>query len=399
MLGRLSPRQPLRLRYAVAVGPRRVSTARRAPQQKQWPKSTQTRSPPPPPSSSPSPSPNPNANTTNPPQSYKPSFGWLVTGIFAAGIGFYITQLVISARRLQIEPGIAKVANQKDVAGRYEATADNFDADVGFSEMLMGINRTRKALARQCVGNVLEVGCGTGRNLGYFDLGRAGKIDSLTLVDLSPAMIEVCRRKWAILQAEREKSTTDGLKPGLVVRFLAGSALDNMPPPPPPAAVAAALQVSSGESTVQNFQPRKYDTIIQTMGLCSTPAPVELLTNLTAHLDKSNPDARILLLEHGRSYTDWLNRILDGAAKRHAELHGCWFNRDIGELVTEAAKGAGLEVVRERRRHLGTTWVFELRPSDALVQRRRSELEGTVECGVSSQVQPSLSWRSWLRWS
>ena len=128
------------------------------------------------------------------------------------------------------------------------------------------------------------------------------------------------------------------------------------------------------------------------MGLCSTPSPQALLTNLAAHLDSSDPDARILLLEHGRSDYAWLNNILDNAAQKHAEIHGCWFNRDIGAMVEAAAKESGLEVVMERRKHLGTTWIFELRPSVRAVEEAAKKPESAP---VVEEV-PSAGWRGWL---
>jgi methyltransferase OMS1 len=154
-------------------------------------------------------------------------------------------------------------------------------------------------------------------------------------------MIDICKKKWVALYAGKEAL----LKPGLVVRFLPATALDRLPLAP----------------TAEG--PKKYDTIFQTMGLCSTPDPGQLIANMVEHLDTSNPDARIILLEHGRSYRQWLNNILDGSAQKHAELHGCWYNREIGALVSEAAERCGLVLVRERRYHLGTTWVVELKPA------------------------------------
>lgn len=265
---------------------------------------------------------------------------------------------------------------------RYDETADNFDSEVGVSEVLMGINRMRKRLAQQCVGHVLEVSCGTGRNLGYYDIGAESAIESLTFVDLSPPMIEVCKKKWNVLYGSTMSTPStlreQPFKPGLAVRFLTSSALEPMPPAP---------------------NGRAYDTIIQTMGLCSTPAPDALLSNMIRHLNLANPEARILLLEHGRSYRTWLNNILDGAAQKHAEIHGCWFNRDIGALVQDAAKRAGLQVVSEKRHHVGTTWVYELRPHPELVKRAQ-EAEKNRGARLPAELQaaaaPKESWRSWL---
>ncbi|KAL9623672.1 MAG: hypothetical protein Q9160_002128 [Pyrenula sp. 1 TL-2023] len=105
-----------------------------------------------------------------------------------------------------------------------------------------------------------------------------------------------------------------------------------------------------------------YDTILQTMGLCSTPDPVRLLKCLAASCRKPTLDhegGKILLLEHGRGYYDWLNGYLDESAPHHADRYGCWWNRDLGQILDQS----GLKVVKVKRYHLGTTWAIELRPS------------------------------------
>ena len=107
--------------------------------------------------------------------------------------------------------------------------------------------------------------------------------------------------------------------------------------------------------------PAGYDTVIETMGLCSTPNASSLLAKLGR---LTNPKTgRILLLEHGRSYFAWLNRILDNHAVAHADKHGCWWNKDIQKIVEES----GLEVIQVKRYmyHFGTTWRVELRPRAA----------------------------------
>ena len=92
------------------------------------------------------------------------------------------------------------------------------------------------------------------------------------------------------------------------------------------------------------------------MGLCSTPQPSVLLAQLGSTVNPVN--GQILLLEHGRSHYTWLNWILDKTAPAHADRHGCWWNRDIGKIAEES----GLEIVKIKRYHLGTTWWIELKP-------------------------------------
>ncbi|SMY20828.1 unnamed protein product [Zymoseptoria tritici ST99CH_1A5] len=270
-----------------------------------------------------------------------PKYAVVISGTLAGLLGLYAVALLLAAVKPCDNPAVSDPAQQKDVAARYDSTADSFDSEVGFSEIFMGINSKRKWIANRCLGHVLEVSCGTGRNLGYYDISKSpvGKVDSLTFVDLSPQMVEVCQKKWNILTGRKLHK----LKPGLIVRFATASALGEMPLAPTTPA------------------PRKYDTVFQTMGLCSTDKPVELLVNMAQYLNTDNPNARIYLLEHGRSHRDWMNNILDKSAEKHAEIHGCWFNRDITKIVEEAAKRTGLEIVVERRQHVGTTLFFELK--------------------------------------
>ncbi len=101
--------------------------------------------------------------------------------------------------------------------------------------------------------------------------------------------------------------------------------------------------------------PRRFDTVVQTNGLCSTRHPDVLLRNL-ARLVK--PDGKILLLEHGRSYYDVVNNVLDRTAVKHAEQHGCLWNRDIESIIRES----GLRVERCQRIGLGTHYYYVLRP-------------------------------------
>lgn len=288
------------------------------------------------------------------------------------GAGLYVSQLVAAMIKATNEPPpVPNIAEQKDVAQRYEEIANSFDNDVNFSEYIMGILSLRKSLAKSCRGNVLEVSCGTGRNLGYFDLStKNDNVKSLTFIDLSPQMVNVCQRKWSTLHGP--KSLKTGIYANRPIRFVAGSALDSMPLAP---------------------DGQKYDTIFQTMGLCSTASPKELLINIARHLNDKNPDARIILLEHGRAHGDWLNRILDNGAEKHAELYGCWSNRDIDAIVIDAAKDTGLDVVKTSRHHLGTTFVYELRLDPK--QRAKFEQNAATEIAEPGQLAQK-AWKSWF---
>ncbi|KAI3158959.1 hypothetical protein DTO046C5_7069 [Penicillium roqueforti] len=232
----------------------------------------------------------------------------------------------------------------RDVSDRYNTTAATFDADVELSEKAMGLGKKRRDLVRQARGNVLEVSCGTGRNLPYYELGERRGLDadghaavlgcrSVTFVDLSPQMVAITKEKF------------EKLHPAFPAVFRACDAGKVEP-----ADIGRAGKMQA---------PVYFDTVVQTMGLCSMPDPVATLRHLGTVTEPVR--GRILLLEHGRSYYDWVNRILDNLAPSHADRHGCWWNRDIGEIVRES----GLEIVEEKRWHLGTTWRYVLRPKQS----------------------------------
>jgi methyltransferase OMS1, mitochondrial len=47
------------------------------------------------------------------------------------------------------------------------------------------------------------------------------------------------------------------------------------------------------------------------------------------------PGGQLLLLEHGRSSWDFINALLDRDAPQHYQKWGCWWNRDISQLVKD----------------------------------------------------------------
>ncbi|XHF97566.1 hypothetical protein AWENTII_001147 [Aspergillus wentii] len=259
-------------------------------------------------------------------------------GVGVLGMSAYCGFLYAAYRREVSESQSMDVP--KDVSSRYNQTARTFDADVELSEKTMRMGTKRANLIALARGDVLEVSCGTGRNLEYYELGERRGYDeegrastrgcrSVTFVDLSPEMVAITREKFEKLHPGYEK-----------VAFRAQDAgrVDGAPPS------------SSSRGCC-------YDTVVQTMGLCSMPDPAGTLRHLGSITEPEK--GRILLLEHGRSHYGWLNDILDNLAPAHADRHGCWWNRDIGAIVKES----GLEIVEEKRWHFGTTWRYVLRPS------------------------------------
>lgn len=248
------------------------------------------------------------------------------TPLIIGGILIYVstTYLVYNYTSLSRLPAsFPEIAQDEDTSAVYNNTAPTFDASVSFTERFTGIGRLRKNLVSKARGHVLETSVGTGRNADYIVMR---KVKSLTFVDQSAEMVTIAREKFHALHPDYNSAI-----------FYTQSALEPLPLPPSPR------------------PPPPYDTIVQTMGLCSMPQPSLLLTHLGTLL---KPDSgRILLLEHGRSHYSWVNWILDRTAGQHAIKHGCWWNRDIGRIVEES----GLVVAKVERKHLGTMWVLELK--------------------------------------
>lgn len=233
-----------------------------------------------------------------------------------------------------------------DVTDRYDRTASGYDAEVDGAEWLMRLGHRRRELVARAKGHVLEVAVGTGRNMGFYEIGERRGVDedgraavrgvrSVTFVDRSAAMVDIARQKF------------DRLHPNAGDRavFLTQCTMDPIPPPP-----KAPVTQHDGEDF-------RFDAVIDTMGLCSHPDPVAFLRRLGELV--ARPHGRILLLEHGRSPSHaWLNKLLDDLALAHADRHGCWWNRDLDATVRKS----GLEIVEAQRFHFGTTAMFVLKP-------------------------------------
>ncbi|KAL7622389.1 hypothetical protein AAE478_007893 [Parahypoxylon ruwenzoriense] len=147
---------------------------------------------------------------------------------------------------------------------------------------------------------------------------------------------------------------------------------------------------STTSTTIPNSPPpQKYDTIIQTFGLCSVRDPVALLSAMGSALRPET--GRIFLLEHGRSnWLDLVNGLLDRGARGHFERFGCWWNRDI-ELVVRAAERSvpGLEVLRVERPGwitFGTHVLIEMRVRDVSPPASAAAASATTKGGEKGQA-------------
>ncbi|KAK9770913.1 hypothetical protein SCAR479_12372 [Seiridium cardinale] len=265
-----------------------------------------------------------------------------------------------------------------------------FDLHLDKSEHRYGITKLRRKLGAEAKGHVLEVAVGTGRNLEFYDWGKliaqfvtkgernkdlleksgygrskiedVVEMESFTGVDISESMLDIGLKRirsvvphgTEILPVKKpvfaELAKADEGRWSLNMlggrfRILKGDAQNELPRPKTLAATD------------------KYDTVVQTFGLCSVRDPTKLLENM-AHAVRPET-GRIILLEHGRSWWDLVNGLLDRTAKGHFERFGCWWNRDIEMIVEDAQrKIPGLEVVEIKRPgwgKFGTHFWIELR--------------------------------------
>ncbi|KAF3761900.1 hypothetical protein M406DRAFT_25237, partial [Cryphonectria parasitica EP155] len=293
---------------------------------------------------------------------------------------------------------------------RGKISALMFDKDLNRPETLTGIKKLRKLMGGLARGHVLEVAVGTGRNIEYLDwdeicasapprervsrrvnMGKKGlilpgdeapEVVSYTGVDVSTDVLEVAwnklrkavpdliprrrRKSTEELETERQKQQTAARAQPTAAKVTAAAG------PPVSSGDDEVLAVNVGQGRIRLYRsdaqlhlpsppamtshdgtrtlpaPPYYDTILQNFGLCSVSDPHRLLANMAAAL---RPDTgRIYLLEHGRGSYGWLNSLLDKFAPSHFERYGCWWNRDIEEIVKNAEKDIpGLEVVRIHR--------------------------------------------------
>ena len=226
-----------------------------------------------------------------------------------------------------------KILPARDTTEFYNMKAEDYDDGVNFEEMMIRMGKRRKWLMRHCKGDVLEVACGTGRNIKYLD---PTKVNSITFLDASDKMMEITHKKFRDVLPNFKKCA-----------FVVGKAED--------------LITMNAKST-----PVKYDTIVEAFGLCSHQDPVKALKNFSELL---KPGGRIVLLEHGRGTYDTINKILDDRAEKRLKTWGCRWNLDLGEILDDS----GLDIVEEKRTHLGTTW--------CIVAKRKGDVKKKEEIG------------------
>lgn len=136
----------------------------------------------------------------------------------------------------------------------WEKMAPRYDKDIAFAERILFAGG-REWVCAQAAGRVLEVAVGTGRNLPFYPPHVR-----LTGIELSPAMLEIGRRRGAELGIE--------------------------------------VDLRAGDAQALDFDDESFDTVVITLALCSIPDDRKTVAEAWRVL---RPDGLLLLLEHVRS--------------------------------------------------------------------------------------------------
>lgn len=187
---------------------------------------------------------------------------------------------------------------QDEVTRRYDRNARFYDL-LEKPMDLLGVKRRRARLLAQARGETLEVGVGTGRNLGSYPDGVV-----LTGIDVSANMLARARRF-----AER-----------------------------------AGLDVTLEEADVQDlpYDDDSFDTVTATCVFCSVADPVAGLAEVARVV---RPGGQVLLLEHVRPRNPLLGWLADRVSPVVRRLMGPEINRRTEDNVV----AAGLGIVDVRR--------------------------------------------------
>jgi len=137
--------------------------------------------------------------------------GLLAAGGTAYGAATYLTYHYLTSAKADRDAANARITESGSrfsyVANpnrteTFQQIAFGYDDQIGKDEFVMGIGLMRRALLFfHAKGNVLEVGAGTGRNIGKYP----SSVSKVVLTDSSNKMLERAKRKIKDMSASEQK--------------------------------------------------------------------------------------------------------------------------------------------------------------------------------------------------
>lgn len=180
----------------------------------------------------------------------------------------------------------------------WDRIARFYDIVSFMSEGSKDIIRMKKEIFSRAVGNVLEVGVGTGANLKYYR-----EESNFAAIDVSPEMVKRARKKAQMYGKKVDFRVMD---------------VENL-----------------------EFRDSTFDTVISTCVFCSVPDPVKGLSEVYRVL---KPGGKLMMYEHVLSENKILKPLMNFLNPFFHRLFGPNINRDtIGNL-----KRAGFRIVRDQ---------------------------------------------------
>jgi ubiquinone/menaquinone biosynthesis C-methylase UbiE len=216
--------------------------------------------------------------------------------------GDHYRNRVARARRTRIANSHARDDGAR-IREFYDTTAGDYDQWLSYYERWMKLRECRRRLLANARGRTLEVGVGTGVNLPYYPSDV-----QLTVVDLSPRMLEIARVRAQQLGLDVE------------VRIADAQHLD--------------------------FANDQFDTVTVTLVLSTVPDHRRAAAEIHRLL---KPGGRLLALDHVRSSAApvrWLQRMIEPLVVSYAGWH---FTRDPLDYI----ESTGFTVEHSDRTRLG----------------------------------------------